>query len=81
MTARLTLALVGDRDERITAHRAIEAALPLAARSLGVVIDAHWLSTDCINNAAALRGAVTMAFFLALRWLYGRLRGREDLAA
>jgi len=57
MTARLTLALVGDRDERITAHRAIEAALPLAARSLGVVIDAHWLSTDCINNAAALRGA------------------------
>jgi len=56
MTARLTLALVGDRDERITAHRAIDAALPLVARSLGVAIDAHWLSTDSIRDAAALRG-------------------------
>ena len=29
--------------------------------------------------AAALRGAVTMFFFLALRWLYWRLRRREGL--
>ena len=29
--------------------------------------------------AAALRGAVTMFFFLALRWLYWRLRQREGL--
>ncbi|HEY6513080.1 MAG TPA: hypothetical protein VI032_13930 [Burkholderiaceae bacterium] len=57
MTARLTLALVGDRDERITAHRAIEAALPLTARSLGITIDAHWLPTDSIGDATALRGA------------------------
>jgi leader peptidase (prepilin peptidase)/N-methyltransferase len=28
---------------------------------------------------AALRGAITMFFFLALRWLYGRLRQREGL--
>jgi leader peptidase (prepilin peptidase)/N-methyltransferase len=29
--------------------------------------------------AAALRGAITMLFFLALRWLYGWLRQREGL--
>ena len=48
MAARLTLALVGDRDERIVAHRAIEAALPLVARRLGVTIDGRWLSTDTV---------------------------------
>ena len=57
MTARLTLALVGDRDERITAHRAIEATLPLVGHSLGVAIEARWLCTDSIGDATALRGA------------------------
>jgi len=56
MTNRLTLALVGDRDERIVAHRAIEAALPLVARSLGVAIDARWLATNEIGDATAMRG-------------------------
>jgi len=45
VTTRLTLALVGERDERIVAHRAIEAALPLAARALDIAIDARWLLT------------------------------------
>ena len=36
---QLTLALVGDRDERITAHRAIGATLPLLARALGIAIE------------------------------------------
>jgi CTP synthase (UTP-ammonia lyase) len=57
MTARLTLALVGERDERIVAHRAIEAALPLAARALGIAIDGRWLRTDGIADATALQGA------------------------
>jgi CTP synthase (UTP-ammonia lyase) len=57
VTARLTLALVGDRDERIIAHRAIEAALPLVARALGVTIDARWLATDAITDASVLQGA------------------------
>lgn len=56
MTARLTLALVGDRDERIVAHRAIEAALPQVATALDVTIDARWLPTDLIGDTAALRG-------------------------
>jgi CTP synthase (UTP-ammonia lyase) len=56
VTPRLTLALVGERDDRIVAHRAIEAALPRVARSLGVAIDGRWLPTDTISDATALRG-------------------------
>ena len=56
MTARLTLALVGDRDERIVAHRAIEAALPLVARVLDADIEGRWLATESIDDVAALRG-------------------------
>jgi len=52
----LMLALVGDRDERITAHRAIDAALPLVARHLDVAIEGRWLATDSIADSAALRG-------------------------
>jgi CTP synthase (UTP-ammonia lyase) len=56
MTARLTLALVGDRDERIVAHHAIEAALPLVTAALDVAVEARWLATDAIDGATALRG-------------------------
>jgi len=56
VTLRLSLALVGERDPRIVAHRAIEAALPLVADSLGVSIEARWLTTDSIGDATALRG-------------------------
>src|SRR5262245_7649821 len=56
MTARLTLALVGDRDEGITAHRAIDAALPLLARSLDVPIEGRWIGTDTISAESTLHG-------------------------
>ena len=52
----LTLALVGDRDERITAHRAIDAALPLLGHRLGVPVEGRWLATDAIGSDAALQG-------------------------
>ena len=55
MSTRLTLALVGERDERKVAHSAIEAALPLVARAMGVTIDARWLATDTITDASVLR--------------------------
>jgi CTP synthase (UTP-ammonia lyase) len=55
MSARLTLALVGERDERKVAHRAIEAALPLVAHALDATIDARWLATDTLTDASALR--------------------------
>jgi CTP synthase (UTP-ammonia lyase) len=54
MSTRLTLALVGERDERKVAHRAIEAALPLVAQALGVSIDAPWLATDTITDVSVL---------------------------
>lgn len=49
---QLTLALVGDRDERITAHRAIGATLPLLARALGIAIEGRWLGTETVTAAA-----------------------------
>jgi CTP synthase (UTP-ammonia lyase) len=50
----LTLALVGDHDKGITAHRAIDAALPLVAERLGIPIAGRWLATDRIADASAL---------------------------
>ena len=46
MTHRFSVALVGDFDPAVTAHRAIPLALALAARELGVRIATTWLSTD-----------------------------------
>jgi len=57
MRAPLTLAMEGDRDERITAHRAIEAALPQVARTLGVAIETRWLATESISGAEVLKDA------------------------
>lgn len=56
MSTRLTLALVGERDERKVAHCAIEAALPLVAHALGATIDVRWLATDTITDVSVLRG-------------------------
>lgn len=52
------------------------AALALAAVN-AVLADTPSIAESVA--AAALRGAVTMLFFLGLRWLYGRLRQREGL--
>ncbi len=48
----LQLALVGDFDASITAHRAIQAALPLAGRALGLSVEARCLATEHIDAAA-----------------------------
>jgi CTP synthase (UTP-ammonia lyase) len=56
MTRIVRLALVGERNEAIVAHRAIEAALPLAASNLGITLDGRWLATDTIGDASALQG-------------------------
>lgn len=50
-TRPLHIALVGDFDASITAHRAIQAALPLAARALGLSVEARCLATDQISAA------------------------------
>lgn len=43
--------LIGDRDPSITAHRAIEKALPLITPSIGISVEYEWLATDSINPA------------------------------
>lgn len=44
----IRIALVGDHDDTITAHRAIPRALRLAGDACGVAVDATWLATDTI---------------------------------
>ncbi|WP_044870512.1 CTP synthase [Pseudomonas sp. LFM046] len=46
----LRIALVGDRDDSITAHRAIPRALDLASSATGLALEAVWLATDRIAD-------------------------------
>ncbi|CAH0160187.1 CTP synthase C-terminal region-related (seleno)protein [Pseudomonas brassicacearum] len=50
----LNIALVGDYDPRITAHRAIPLALDLIARQTGLDIRFHWLATEFIVDDTML---------------------------
>lgn len=45
----LHVTLVGDYDPAVTAHQAIPRALALAADSLGVEVEPHWLPTDAVD--------------------------------
>lgn len=48
-TARI--ALVGDRNESVGAHRAIPRALALAGERLGATVEGVWRATDAIDEA------------------------------
>ncbi|MCY1334900.1 CTP synthase [compost metagenome] len=45
----LRIGLVGEQDNRITAHRAIARALELAAEAMGQALEPVWLATDRID--------------------------------
>jgi CTP synthase (UTP-ammonia lyase) len=47
----IRVGLIGDRDLNVTAHRAIEHALPLTAAAVGLSVEYEWLATDSINVA------------------------------
>lgn len=47
-TQSVRIAIVGDRDESVTAHRAIPHALALVARATGVKVEGQWLGTETI---------------------------------
>ncbi len=47
----LRIALIGDHDEQVTAHRAIPKALALAAKNLGLSVEPVWLATDRVHTA------------------------------
>ena len=53
------IALVGDHDPRVTAHRAIPGALDLAGLSLGLPLKWEWIGTDLLSDGptAALAAA------------------------
>lgn len=51
MPQAIRIALVGDRDPAVTAHRAIPLALSLAAEELDCAVEANWIGTDAINPA------------------------------
>lgn len=50
----LNIALIGDHDPHITAHRAIPLALDLASAQTGHAIRAQWLATDRIDGDTML---------------------------
>ena len=50
------IALVGDRNDAITAHRAIPLALGLCAESLALTLSFDWLASDALPDDAALAG-------------------------
>jgi CTP synthase (UTP-ammonia lyase) len=54
MAAAVNLGVVGDRDESITAHRALPLALDLAAQAAGVPMRYEWLATETIDSAQRL---------------------------
>ncbi len=56
MSRPVRMAIVGDRDESITAHRAAPLALELAARQLSRELRFEWLATERIDDASALEG-------------------------
>lgn len=45
-TAGICVGLIGDGDPSVTAHRAIEQALPLTAATVGIGVEFKWLATD-----------------------------------
>ncbi|MBD2837767.1 CTP synthase [Pseudomonas sp. JM0905a] len=47
---QLRIGLVGDRDDSITAHRAIPRALELAAQASGRAVQGIWLATDGLGE-------------------------------
>ena len=51
----VNIAIVGDRDNAITAHRAIPIALANAASALGVELSLDWLASDTIDSVAMLQ--------------------------
>lgn len=51
-TASLRVALIGDHDPEVTAHRAIPAALRLSAESAGWEVTFRWIPTDAVDPAA-----------------------------
>jgi CTP synthase (UTP-ammonia lyase) len=53
----LRLALIGDYDPSVTAHRAIPRAIALAAESTQVLVEPEWVHTSKLHDLSMLSGA------------------------
>ncbi len=73
MTTLVNIAIVGDRDDEIAAHRAIPVALANAASALDVDLVFDWLPSDRIDDIARL--AAFDAFWVAPGSPYRSLDG------
>lgn len=56
MNTAIAIGLIGDRDDGVTAHRAIPLALEQAAAALGAALRVEWLPTERIERDAQLGG-------------------------
>jgi len=52
MTGRLTIVLIGDRNDSVPAHQAIPLALEHAAETLGIAAAYEWVPTERIRSAS-----------------------------
>jgi CTP synthase (UTP-ammonia lyase) len=52
MKGRVTVGLVGDRDDSVPAHQAIPLALENAAGTLGIAVAYEWVPTERIRSAS-----------------------------
>ena len=50
----IKVGVIGDRDDRKTAHRAVPVALRLGGAALGREVELEWLATDAMPDAAGL---------------------------
>ena len=73
MTTLVNIAIVGDRDDAIAAHRAIPLALANAAAALDVDLVFEWLASDSIDDVVRL--AAFDAFWVAPGSPYRSLDG------
>ena len=73
MTTLVHIAIVGDRNDEIAAHRAIPLALAHAASALDVDVSVEWLASDAAPDAARL--AAYDAFWVAPGSPYRSLDG------
>jgi CTP synthase (UTP-ammonia lyase) len=54
-TRTVNIGLIGDRNDAVTAHRAIPVAIALAAEALGLAVEPEWLPTQSIDSSRLAR--------------------------
>lgn len=52
----LRIGLIGDRDDTVTAHRAIPLALAMAAEATATPVELIWIGTDTVGDGKSLDG-------------------------